>query len=93
MLRCHTAVFKNADVFTKEPLLNFQKYNWFVHVLVYTLYVVVGFPRSTQERAQCCVHAASLGMVGDRERHCEEHVPHLAAGCALFQPCPYRCYC
>lgn len=57
------------------------------------LFVVVGFPRSTQERAQCCVHAACLGMVGSSERHCEEHVSHLAAGRALFQPCPYCCDC
>lgn len=53
----------------------------------------VGFPRSTQERAQCCFHATSLRMVGHSEWHCEEHIPHLAPGCALFQPCPYRCYC
>lgn len=55
--------------------------------------MTVGFPWGTPERAQCGVHAACLRMVGDGERHCEEHLPHLAAGCALFQPYPHPCYC
>lgn len=55
--------------------------------------MVAGFLWSTQERAQCCVHATRLRMVGSSERHCEEHLSHLASGRALFQPCPYCCHC
>lgn len=53
----------------------------------------VGFPWGTAERAQCGVHAACLRMVGDGEWHCEEHLPHLAAGCALLQPRSYPRHC
>ncbi len=55
--------------------------------------MALGFPWGTPERAQCGVHAAYLRVVGDSEWHCEEHLPHLAAGCALFQSCPYPCHC
>lgn len=68
-------------------------YNMRVCMLKYRLFVVAGFPWSSQERAQCRVHAACLRMVGSRERDCEEHLSHLASRRALFQPCPDCCHC
>lgn len=58
-----------------------------------TIWMAVGFPRGLLEHAQCGIHAAYLRVVGDSGWHCEEHLPHPAARCALFQPYPYPRHC